>query len=63
MSDPEDYSWVTQERFDEELSRIVQHEGCRGTLLSVPGVYEVVSEHFNNAVLKNLSDRRKVKRT
>ncbi len=61
MADLEDYSWVTQELFDEELAWIVQDEGRNGTLISVPGIYEVVSEHFNDAVLKNLSDRRKVK--
>ena len=54
----EDLSWLTQERFDKELARIVKSEGCRGVLLSIPGIYEIVSEHFNNEVIKNLSDRR-----
>jgi len=28
-------------------------------LLSVPGVYEAVSEHFNNAVIKELERMRR----
>ena len=59
MSDKaESYSWITQEMFDAELENIVKEEAETGKLLSIPGVYEAVSEHFNNAVIKNLEDKR-----
>lgn len=43
------YSKMTNEDFDRILSDILQEEGRN--LLAIPGVYEVVSEHFNNEVL------------
>jgi len=53
-SEADDLSWITDEMFDRELKRIVREEAMKGTLLSVPGVYEAVSEHFNNDVIKEL---------
>jgi hypothetical protein len=54
---PEDFSWVTTELFDEELKEILDAEYAPD-LLSIPGVYEILSEHFNNEVLTNLQRHR-----
>lgn len=45
-----DYSSMTHEEFTEILEDLV-HENS-GTLLLIPGVYEVLSEHFNNEILE-----------
>ena len=44
-----DYSKMKQHEFDSILSDIVKENAS--ILLSIPGVYEAVSEHFNNEVL------------
>ncbi len=61
MSEPpkNEYDWVTDKMFERELSRIVREEALAGTILSVPGVYEACSEHFNNEVLRRLEDKRR----
>jgi hypothetical protein len=41
---------ISQERFDQLLAEIMD-ESVASALLSIPGVYEAVSEHFNNDVL------------
>lgn len=46
------YSQMTQEEFNEILEKLLGAE-TPGNLLAIPGVYEVVSEHFNNAVLED----------
>jgi len=53
----EDFSWVTDEMFDEELEKIVEEKAREGTLLATPGLYEVVREEFNNEVLARLQER------
>ena len=45
-----DYSKMTNAEFVEILEGIVKEEGAN--ILSVPGVYEVLSEFYNNEVLK-----------
>lgn len=45
-----DYSKMTQDEFDTVLSEIMD-EAPASHLLSIPGVYEAVSEEFNNVVL------------
>ena len=46
---------ITNELFDETLRRIL--DGYRGTqLLDIPGIYEVLAEHFNNDVVNELCD-------
>lgn len=41
---------ITTEQFDEILSNILDEQpAC--VLLTIPGLYEIVSEHFNNDVL------------
>lgn len=56
MATNQDYSWVTDEMFDGELEKVVAENAS--TLLSVPGVYEAVREHFNNEVLTRLENAR-----
>jgi len=53
----EDFSWVTDEMFDEELERVVKEKAMEGTLMATPGLYEVVREEFNNEVLERLKGR------
>lgn len=50
------FDWVTQEMFDKKLGEILEQQA--GTLLSIPGMYEVVSEYFNNDVLRELESER-----
>lgn len=45
------YDWVTQEMFDSKLKEIINQTPA-STLLNIPGVYEAMSEHFNNDVLE-----------
>jgi hypothetical protein len=46
---------ITQEQFDDALASILD-ESPASHLLSVPGVYEAVSEHFNNDVLARVAE-------
>ena len=52
---PNKYSHITSEMFTEELERLVS-QMTTGELMSLPGFYEIVSEHFNNDILDNLSN-------
>ena len=45
-----DYNKIPQERFDQLLTTIVGKQ-TGSALMTIPGLYEVVSEHFNNDVL------------
>ena len=54
------WAWVTTEMFDEALEKIVRNQGAG--ILSVPGVYEVLSEHFNNEVLDTLEAARELEK-
>ena len=49
------WDWVTTKVFDEALVAFVQEEGVE-VLLSVPGVYEAVSDHFHNAILEKAAE-------
>lgn len=49
-----DYSWVTTEMFDQKLRELAQDFD----LLTIPGVYELVAEDFNNEVLAALEQDR-----
>ena len=42
-----------QEAFDEALAEIID-DSPASHLLSIPGIYEILSEHFNNDVLARL---------
>jgi len=53
----DDYSWVTDEMFDDCLNRIVS--GLDGdALFAIPGAYELLSEALNNDVLSALEEKR-----
>lgn len=47
------YDKITQEEFDEKLKEIIndEYETFPANILTIPGIYEILSEHFNNAVL------------
>jgi hypothetical protein len=51
-----DYSWVTKGMFQEELEKLVKEEGAN--ILTCPGVYEPLAEHFNNEILRRLEEKR-----
>lgn len=53
----DDYSWVTDEMFDEALMEIVDKQGIT-SLIRIEGVYELVKEHYNNEVLAKLEERK-----
>ena len=44
-------SEVSQEMFDEALTELLE-EASAAELLSIPGLYEVVSEHYNNEAIE-----------
>ena len=48
-----EYSWITDEMFDEALMKIVDEQGI-DSLIRIEGVYELVKEHYYNAVLGKL---------
>lgn len=52
MSDEQkaDYSQMTNDEFRDILADVVVDTEA-ATLLDIPGIYEVLSEHFNNDVL------------
>jgi len=45
-----DYSKMTQEDFDNCLRKLLENDHA-SELLNIPGIYEIVSEHYNNEVL------------
>ena len=45
-----DYNKITTEEFDHALSDILD-KMTGEQVMAIPGVYEVVSEHFNNEAL------------
>lgn len=47
------YKWVTSEMFDEKLAEMLEDETGE-SLLQIPRIYEIVSEHFNNEILEEL---------
>jgi hypothetical protein len=55
--DKNDYSWVTDEMFDNALEEIVG-EMSAGEILGTPGIREVLGEELNNAVLERLEGER-----
>lgn len=46
------YDKMSTEDFDRLLADVMDDDNAKASsLLAVPGIYEVVSEHYNNAVL------------
>ena len=54
----DDYSWVTDEMFDEALCYLLEDMGSISLIKSIPGVYELVKEEYNNDVLAKLEEWR-----
>ena len=50
------YSKMTDEEFDSILEEVL-NEYRGNQLLDIPGVYEIMSEHFNNEVLSRWERR------
>jgi hypothetical protein len=52
------YAKMTQQDFD----RILNHMVCDNyhTLLSIPGIYEVLAEHWNNEILEAWEDEQEM---
>lgn len=46
-----DYSKLTNEKFDQLLLEEVRHLSAE-EILAISGVYEILSEEFNNAILE-----------
>ena len=52
-----DYSWVTNEMFDNKLEEMLRDTNAID-LLSMPGVYEILAEEWNNDILSALESER-----
>ncbi len=52
MTNADPYADLTNEKFDSILLEIVGEQSS-GQLLAIEGVYEILSEHFNDAVLED----------
>lgn len=57
------YSWVTNEMFDKKLKEIINFDlkntnDPASVILSISGIYEILSEEYNNAVLEALNNER-----
>jgi hypothetical protein len=55
---PYRYAWVTHDMFQEKLEAIIDRQRPPNVLLAIEGVYECLSEHFNNQVLEELEKER-----
>lgn len=55
MKKPEDsrYGFITPGMFEEKLQEKLE-EASGAELLSIPGVFEAASEHYNNEILDEL---------
>ena len=50
---------ISDEEFDRTLAEIIDYDNPRASmLLSVPGIYEILSEHYNNDVIIKIKERR-----
>ena len=48
---------TTDEDFDRKLEEILEREKWGSKkILSIPGIYEILAEHFNNDVLRELEE-------
>lgn len=75
MAKSQDYAWVTTELFDDVLAEVIgraligdEHaseylQQVGAAVLAIPGAYEVMSEHFNNAVLERIDELFPLKET
>jgi hypothetical protein len=55
------YERMTTDDFDRCLAEVINNDNDNpSALLSIAGIYEVLSEHYNNAVLDEWLDNRRV---
>ena len=59
VEEEDDYSWVTDEMFDEALDDVC-HEAGLHVIMAIPGVDLLVREEMNNQVLAKLKDQREL---
>ena len=45
---------ITNEMFDNELMRILSEQRAN-QLIDIPGIYEILAEHYNNEIIDNLT--------
>lgn len=57
----EEYDKMTQEDFDRILISIVGDVPA-SSLIGIPGIYEVLAEHFNNEVLDTWEEEQALRR-
>ena len=50
------YDKMTHDEFVSILQEIVKEEGAAN--ITIPGVYEILAEHFNNEILTRWEERR-----
>ena len=50
------FKHITTDEFDEELTDMLS-KMTASELLSVPGIYEILAEHFNNDVIDRINER------
>lgn len=55
MTKPNKYDAMTTDNFDRLLLGLMEESSYR-ELLAIPGVYEAVSEYFNNDILQAWED-------
>ena len=54
------YDNITDAEFDREIIRLAQEN--IGETVSIDGVYEIISEHYNNEALENIMKDKRDKR-
>ena len=50
--------WITQDMYNEKIKEIINELGTN-ELLKVPGVYDLVSEYYNDTAVEELEEERK----
>ena len=45
-----------QDRFDRKLEELLNKDGINPAVFAIPGVYELIAEEYNNAVLEALEE-------
>lgn len=55
-----DYSWITQQVFDEKLEEILNRYSAADVAFLVPDVDALLREHFTNQVLDELTEEKDI---
>lgn len=61
MSSKDPYAEMPQEDFDRILLQILE-EKTGAQLIHIPGIVEILNEHFNNEILDRWEEERETKR-